>query len=43
MAYGNYLLSKYEKKRKNYEKELNYLIKGHQYFDSRKEKFKSWS
>ena len=40
VAYGNYLLSKYEQKEKNYEKEFSYLIKGHQcYFDSRKEKF----
>ena len=40
IAYGNYLLSKYEQKTKNYEKELNFLIKGHQlYFDSRKAKF----
>ena len=41
VAYGNFLLSKYEKKAKNYDKELNYLIKGHQnYFDSKIEKFK---
>ena len=41
IAYGNYLLSRYEKKIKNYEEELNYLKKGHQYFfDSKKEKFK---
>ena len=41
IAYGNYLLSRYEKKIKNYEGELNYLKKGHQYFfDSKKEKFK---
>ncbi len=40
IAYGNYLLSKYEQKTKNYEKELNFLIKGHQfYFESRKTKF----
>ena len=40
VAHGNYLLSKYERKLKNYEKELEYLIKGHQfYFDSRKAKF----
>ena len=40
IAYGNFLLSKYENKVKNYEHELNYLIKGHQYFfKSRKEKF----
>ena len=42
IAYGNYLLSKYEQKTKNYEKELNFLIKGHQlYFDSRKAKFET--
>ena len=41
IAYANYLLSRYEKKLKSYEQELNYLKKGHQYFfDSRKEKFK---
>ena len=41
LAYGNYLLSRYEKKSKNYGKELNYLIEGHQcFFGSRKEKFK---
>ena len=40
VAYGNYLLSKYEKKKKNYEKELDYLIKGHKYyFESKKIKF----
>ena len=40
LAYGNFLLSIYELQRKNYEKEFNYLIKGHSYyFDSEKEKF----
>ena len=40
IAYGNYLLAKYEQKNKNYEKEFNYLTKGHQsFFDSRKERF----
>jgi len=40
LAFGNYLLSKYEKRSKNYEKELNYLIKGHQcFFESKKTKF----
>ena len=40
VAYGNYLLSKYEQKKKNYEKEFSYLIKGHQcFFDSRKAQF----
>ena len=39
-AYGNYLLAKFKQKTKNYEKELNYLIKGHQdFFDFRKAKF----
>ena len=32
LAYGNYLLAKYERKMKNYQKELNYLIKGHDSF-----------
>ena len=40
LAYGNYILAKYERKTKSYEKEMNYLIDGHQnYFNSRKEKF----
>jgi len=40
IAYGNYLLSRYEQRAKNYEKELNYLIKGHMiFFESKKEKF----
>ena len=35
LAYGNFLLSKYEQKSKNYKKEFNYLLKGHQcYFES---------
>jgi len=39
-AYGNYLLAKYERKAKNYKKELDYLIKGHlNFFNSRKKKF----
>ena len=39
-AYGNYLLAKYARKIKNFEKELNFLIKGHQdYYDTKKEKF----
>ena len=39
-AFGNYLLSKYEKKSKNYKNELDYLIKGHQYyFEINREKF----
>ena len=32
LAYGNFLLSKYELKNRNYENEFNYLIKGHQYY-----------
>ena len=41
MAYGNYLLSRYERKEKNYEKELNYLIKGHQnYIEHKLKKFR---
>ena len=40
MAFGNYLLAKYEHKIKNYEKEIDYLIKGHTYFfELKKEKF----
>ena len=40
IAYGNFLLAKYEQKEKNYEKELDFLIKGHQnYFDTRKAQF----
>ena len=40
LAYGNYLLAKYERKTKNYEKEINYLIKGHQsFYLSNKKKF----
>ena len=41
LAYGNFLLSKYELQLKNYEKEFKYLIKGHQcYFDSQSKRFK---
>ena len=40
LSYGNYLLSQYEQKEKNYDKEINYLIEGHQnFFLSKKEKF----
>ena len=40
MAYGNYLLAMCESKEKNYEKEIDYLIKAHTYyFESKKEKF----
>ena len=39
-AFGNYLMAKYERKEKNYKKELKFLIEGHQnYFDSMKKKF----
>ena len=39
-AFGNYLLAKYERKSKNYQKELKLLIEGHQnFFDSNKKKF----
>ena len=38
-AYGNFLLSKYEQKNRNYKKEFDYLLKGHQfYFDSEEKK-----
>ena len=37
-AYGNFLLSKYEQKNKNYKKEFDYLIKGHQYYFETEEK-----
>ena len=37
IAYKNFLLSKYELRKKNYEKEFNYLLKGHEnYFNFRK-------
>ena len=40
MVYGNYLLAKYEREKKNYEEEFNYLIRGHlHYFELEKEKF----
>ena len=40
IAYGNFLLSKYELKAKKYKNEFDYLLKGHQYyFESEKEKF----
>jgi len=32
IAFGNFLLSIYEKRSKNYKKEFQYLIKGHQHF-----------
>ena len=40
MAFGNFLLSRYERDEKNYEKEISYLIKAHNYyFELKKEKF----
>ena len=40
MAFGNFLLSRYQSEEKNYEKEIDYLIKGHEYyFEFKKEKF----
>ena len=39
-VYGNFLLAQYERKIKNYQKELDYLTKGHQeYYNTKKEKF----
>ena len=39
LAYGNFLLAKYEEQLKNYRKEFNYLLKGHQcYFESKEKK-----
>tara|TARA_B100000686_G_C16780264_1_gene971327 strand:- start:977 stop:2743 length:1767 start_codon:yes stop_codon:yes gene_type:complete len=32
VAYGNFLLSRYEFKKKDYEKEFNFLLKGHKYY-----------
>ena len=32
LAYGNFLLAEYESRKKNYESEFNYLLKGHQNF-----------
>ena len=40
IAFGNYLLSFYERKKKNYKKELDYLKNGHfYYFETKKEQF----
>ena len=42
LVYGNFLLSRYERNEKNYEKEFNYLIKAHKnYFELKKKKFES--
>ena len=40
IAYGNFLLSRYELKAKKYKNEFDHLLKGHQYyFESEKKKF----
>ena len=40
IAFGNYILAKYERKKKNYEKELKILIDGHKnYFESMEKRF----
>ena len=39
IAYGNFLLSRYELKGKNYEKEFNYLLEGHLHWFESKKKF----
>jgi tetratricopeptide (TPR) repeat protein len=42
LAYGNLLLAKFEQQAGNYEKELDYLLKGHDYFfQSKDTKFKA--
>jgi len=42
LAYGNLLLAKFEQQAGNYENELNYLLKGHDYFfQSKDTKFKA--
>jgi len=42
LAYGNLLLAKFEQQVGNYEKEFNYLLKGHNhYFQSKKRKFEA--
>ena len=42
LVYGNFLLSRYERNEKNYEREFNYLIKAHKnYFELKKKKFES--
>ena len=38
VAYGNFLLSKYEFQQENYENEFNYLLKGHSYYFEFKKK-----
>tara|TARA_Y100000590_G_C15716795_1_gene1012166 strand:+ start:890 stop:2653 length:1764 start_codon:yes stop_codon:yes gene_type:complete len=40
LVFGNFLLSRYSKKEKNYEKEIEFLVKAHDhYFNLKKEKF----
>ena len=40
LAYGNFLLSKYEKEKKDFKEAFKYLIKGHKYyFDAKGQKF----
>tara|TARA_B100000686_G_scaffold248442_1_gene258236 strand:+ start:2892 stop:4655 length:1764 start_codon:yes stop_codon:yes gene_type:complete len=40
LAFGNFLLARYENKIKNYDKEFSYLLKAHSnYFDTKKRKF----
>ena len=39
LAYGNFLLSKYELKNNNLKKEINYLIEGHSHFFLSKKEF----
>ncbi len=42
IAYGNFLLSKYELKSNNYENEVNYLLKAHNnFFEAKNLKFKN--
>ena len=42
LAYGNLLLAKFEQQAEDYEKELDYLLKGHNYyFQSKKRKFEA--
>jgi tetratricopeptide (TPR) repeat protein len=40
LAFGNFLLAKHERRKKNHKKEFEFLIKAHSnYFDTKKEKF----
>ena len=40
IIYGNYILAKYERDEKNYERDINHLIQGHKFFfKSREKKF----